>query len=206
MTWFATSANETEALKEHYFPFLAADFDFPSGHYRFWTGIGDLTLDGNSYVGGGDLLGIDIESETSDLNAQRVKFSLSGVDPSSVDENDIDNAFGRNVVLYLGFLHTETRALLATQETYWEGYVDSFRRVDGGAPLIEVSAEHKMALLDRVDGWRYTHEDQQQFYPGDNGLNQVNAIALTKVLWGGFLVMGGAPNGGRTPGRRTFNR
>jgi hypothetical protein len=188
MTWFVTSANELEAAKEHYFPFLAADFDFPSAHYRLWTGAGDLTLSGNSYFGAGQLVKVELESETSELNAQRVTFSLSNVDPSSVDEDDIDGSFGRSVILYLGFLNVETRALLTTPETLWEGRIDSFRRSDGSLPLIEVVAEHRLALLDRTDGWRYTHEHQQQFYAGDNGLNLVNTIALRKVLWGGYLA------------------
>lgn len=47
MTWFQQSANETEANKTHLIMFIAVDFDFPSGHMRMWTGLGDLTI-GNS--------------------------------------------------------------------------------------------------------------------------------------------------------------
>jgi hypothetical protein len=205
MTWFSVSTNETESNKEHYFPFFAADFDFPSGHQRFWTGSGDITLFTNTYIGVGDLVSMDIESETQELNAQRVRFSLSKVDPSTIDETDIDDSFGRDITVYLGFLNVETRALLDTPEIFWEGRNDSFRRSDGGVPVIEVTGEHRMALLDRTDGWRYTHEHQQQFYAGDNGLDQVSTIALRKVLWGGYLVQGGTNTGDNT-GRRTYRR
>ena len=197
MTWFVTSANATEAAKTHYFPFLAVDFDFPSGHYRYWTGIGDLTLSGNVYTGVGDLAKIDGESETTELNAQRRKYSLAGFSPESspgvsdlvvsVDESDIDGSFGRSVTEYLGFLNPETRTLVATPEVFWEGRIDSIGRSDGANPVIEVSTEHRLALLDRIDGWRWTDEHQQQFFPGsgDTGFDQVNAIALKKVIWGG---------------------
>jgi hypothetical protein len=188
VTWFATSANETEAGKERYFAFIAADFDFPSGHERFWTGIGDLTVLGNIYLGAGELVTVDGESESTDLGAQRKRYTLTGVDPSLVAETDIDGSFGRSVVEYLGFLDPDMRQLLAAPEVSWEGRIDSFRRVDGARPIIEVTAEHRLALLDRIDGWRYTHEHQQQFYAGDNGFDQVNAIQLKKVIWGGKLV------------------
>jgi len=190
MTWFADSSNAAEASKAKYFQFLAVDFDFPSGHYRFWSGAGDITLNGNTYSGVGDLVKIDSESDTVELGPQRKKYTLSGVDPTSVDEDDIDGSFGRSVVEYLGFLNPETKQLIANPEIHWEGRIDSFRRVDGQAPIIEVSAEHKMALLDRADDWRYTHEHQQEFFPsaGDTGLDQVNTLPLKKVIWGGKTV------------------
>lgn len=194
MTWFASGVNEVESQRSHYLPFIAVDFDFPSGHIRLWTGIGDLPLLGNTYTGIGDLAKIDGESESADLNLQRRKYILSGVDPTSVDESDITDSFGRSVTEYLGFLDPETRALIATPETYWEGRIDSIRRVDGENPIIEVSSEHRLAILDRTDQWRYTHEHQQQFYPsgGDLGYDQVNAIALKKVVWGGKVADPGA--------------
>lgn len=68
--------------------------------------------------------------------------------------------------------------------------MDSISRSDGETPTIALNAEHRLALLDRIDGWRYTHEHQQQFYPGanDNGFDQVNAIALKKAIWSGRSV------------------
>ncbi len=190
MTWFEQTANQTESLRAKYFPFLAVDFDFPSGHYRFWTGAGDITLNGQTYLGVGDLVKIESESETIELGPQRKKYTLSNVDPTSVDEDDIDGSFGRSVTEYLGFLNPETKQLIANPEISWEGRIDSFRRVDGPNPIIEVSAEHKMALMDRADGWRYTDEHQQEFFPGagDTGYNQVPKLPLKKVIWGGKTV------------------
>ncbi len=185
MTWFASSTNAAEVLKNRYFPFLAVDFDFPSGHYRFWTGSGELTISTDTYLGLGELAEISGDSETVDLGSQRRTYTLSGIDPATVDETDIDGSFGRAVVEYLGFLNYDTRTLIDTPEIFWEGRVDSFRRVDGAKPIIQLVTEHRLAALDRIDGWRFTHEHQQQFYAGDTGLDQVTAIALKKVVWGG---------------------
>jgi len=185
MSWFALSANEVEAGKEHVALFVAVDFDFPSGHSRVWSGMGDLTFGGNTYSGLGQLGKIEVPTEGVGLDAQTKKYQCSGVDPALMLESDIDYSYGRSVTEYFGFFDTETGKLVAVPEINWEGRIDSIRRVDGKEPIIEVSAEHRMVLLQRNDLWRYTQEHQDQFYPGDNGFDQVTVIQLKKVIWSG---------------------
>lgn len=197
MTWFVTSANETEAAKEQYHLFIAVDFDFVGSHLRLWTGTGTLQIGGNNYTGAGDLARIQFNPERSNLTVERKVYQLSGVDPALISESDIDSSFGRPVTEYFGFLNHETQALLATPEINFEGEVSGISRKDGAEPLIECSAEHRLVLLDRTDEWRFTHEHQQQFYPGANdlGLNQMKSLGLNEVLWGGFRVQAGTIGG-----------
>lgn len=197
MTWFASSTNETEAAKSHVLMFVAVDFDFPSGHARFWSGVGDIAINGNTFVGAGTLGAISIPSEGTTLVAEKKTYQLSGVDPSLVAESDLDNCFGRSVIEYFGFLDTETRILVDTPEINWEGRMDVPRRVDGASPLIEVSAEHRLVFLDQADGWRCTHEHQQQFFAGDKGFDQVGTLDGKTVLWGGKRTVVGQKPGGR---------
>ena len=39
-------------------PFFAIDLDFDDGNLRVWTGYGDLTIGGETYLGGGDIMSI----------------------------------------------------------------------------------------------------------------------------------------------------
>jgi len=197
VTWFATSANETEAAKEHYFMFLAASFDFTSGVLRFWSGVGDLVIASNTYLGAGDLATITMPPERVNLTVERKTYQLSGVDPALVSESDLDSSFGRSVTEYFGFINPDTRVLLATPEVNWEGEISNIKRVDGERPLIEVNADHRLVMLDQADGWRYTHEHQQQFYAGDLGFDQVPANDLKEILWGGQRVDPGDGRGMR---------
>lgn len=199
MSWFEESANETEAAKGSYCMFLAVDFDFTSGHQRYWSGIGTITLFGSDYLGTGELGKISVATEHVTLIAETKTFQLSGVDIALVDESDLDNCFGRTVVEYFGFLNPETRQLIANPEEHWIGYMDRGRRVDGAQPIIEINAEHRLALLDRSDGWRYTHEHQQQFYPGDLGFREMPSVETTEVLWGGYRVYPGQPSAPGVP-------
>lgn len=188
MTWFASSTNEAEAAKEHYLMFIATVFDFPSGAIRFWTGIGDLVISANTYLGAGELGSISMPEERSSLTFEPKVYQLSGVDPSLVPEADIDDSFGRSVTEYFGFLNPETRQLLDTPEVNWEGRNDAMRRVDGRSPLIEVRAEHRLVLLDQTDDWCFTHEHQPQFFAGDLGFDQIPTLELKQVKWSGYAV------------------
>lgn len=185
MTWFASSANATEAAKEHYLMFLAASLDFSSGIVRFWSGIGDLSIGGFTYIGAGELVSVSMPTDGVQLVAERKTYRLSGVDPTIIDESDIDDSFGRDIVEYFGFLNPETHALIDTPEINWEGRIDSIRRVDGREPIIEVNGEHRMVFINRPDGWRYTHEHQQLFFAGDLGWDQLAANESKDILWGG---------------------
>lgn len=199
MTWFATSANADEAAKEHYYMFLAVTMDFPSGFVRAWSGGGDLVISGNTYIGLGRLVRVSDVVERSNLTVERKVYQLTGVDPALVPESDIDNSFGRSVTEYLGFI-TAAGQLLATPEVNFEGEISNIRRVDGKEPIIEVNADNRLIMLEQNDGWRYTHQHQQQFYAGDNGFDQVPSLDTREVLWGGKRVSVGGFGGGQRPG------
>jgi len=197
MTWFAVSANETEATKEHYLMFIAVAFDFPSGMIRLWSGIGDLIIGADTYLGAGELARVSWSKETANLTTDRKTYQLAGeqVDPALISESDIDGSFKRSVTEYFGFLTPDLRTLLATPEVNWEGEISNIKRVDGASPAIEVNAESRYIMLDQIDGWRYTHQHQQQFYAGDLGFNQVHTVDTKQVFFGGATVSPGNPRG-----------
>lgn len=203
MTWFTQSSNETEAAKEHVTMFIAVALDFSSGVARFWSGIGELTFGGYTYMGVGYLGTIAPADEHVRNVAEKRAFRLSGVDPSLVSEADIDACYGRSVTEYFGFIDANG-ALVATPETNWEGRMDGIMRRDGDEPVIEVTAESKFALLDQPDGWRFTDEHQQQFFSGDRGFQLVPAVMTATVVWGGSTINPGHGRGvhrGETPYR-----
>jgi hypothetical protein len=192
MTWFASSTNETESAKEHVAMFLAVAIDLPSGIKRFWTGIGDLSFGGNTYTGTGEIGEISMAPDHLQLVAERKTYRLTGIPLSLVIDSDIDGSFGRDITEYFGFLDVNG-VLVATPEINWEGRNDSFRRVDGSAPVIEISAEHRLSLLDKTDNWRYTHEHQQVFYAGDMGFNMTANVTTMNIFWGNYYAK---PGGG----------
>lgn len=204
MTWFQQAANGTEADKEHVCLFIAVAMAFQSATVRIWSGVGELSFGGNSYIGAGEFCGVSAHTEQTALVADKKTFRLTGVDPAIVAEADFDSSFGRSVTEYMGFL-SGSGQLVATPEVNWEGRIDSCRRIDGEVPAIEISAEFRLVLIDRMDGWRYTHEHQQQFFPGDNGFQFVGTLETSELLWGGRRVYPGS-SGGNTSGPHYANQ
>jgi hypothetical protein len=198
--WFYNSANADEAQKTRYAMFIAVSMDFPSAFVRVWSGFGQITILGQVYTGLGYLGRVSSVPERSNLTFERKTYQIAGaeVDPSLISETDLEGSFGRSVTEYLGFLD-ESGALLEDPEVLFEGEISNIRRMDGKESAIEVNAENRLTMLERVDGWRYTHEHQQQFYnvnPEDIGFNQVKVMATREIFWGGARVGGTYEGGG----------
>jgi len=194
MSWFEHSTNETEAGKSRYMPFIAVDFDFLSQHTRVWSGIGTITINGAEYTGVGDLGEINSPPEHTRLVPESKHYALSGVDlidPSRISESDIDNSFGRAVTEYLGFVDPNTWQMVAEPEINWEGRMGVMRRIEGPEPKVTQSAEHRLAIMNAPDGYRYTHEHAQEFFSGELGFREVPGIETKEVLWGGQRVLPG---------------
>lgn len=207
MSWFTDANCEAASLLEHAQIAYAVDFDFPSGHVRYHTGLGDLTIGGNVYTGVGTLGSIDGVPERTNLNSESWKYGLSGVDPSIVPESEIDNCYGRSVIEYEVWINPTTQAVVG-YEINREGRMGKVRRVHGGpTPSIVVSCENRLAILDQADGWRWTDEHQQQFFSGDLGCDQTKNLESKEVLWGGSRIIAGTGpwwrGGGTAPRRGT---
>lgn len=198
MSWFESTPNATEAAKERYYKFLAVSLDFSSGFVRIWSGTGEIQIDGNTYQGFGELCRVSDTEERSNLTVARKTYQLAGVpvDPAQVSEADIEASFGRSVTEYMGFINPDTGALLDAPEINFEGEMSNIRRVFGKEPIIEVNAEHRLIVLDASDGWRGTHEHQQEFYAGDLGFNLQPTNDLRELIWGGRRGFDGAVLGG----------
>src|SRR5215472_13387196 len=65
-------------------PAYLCEIQFASGYQRFWTGIGNLTWNSNTWTGDGTFLGVAQIDQTDDLNAQGVTLNFSGVSSDMV--------------------------------------------------------------------------------------------------------------------------
>lgn len=190
MSWFTDANCEAEAAKENVVLAYAADLDFPNGHVRYSTYIGPLTIAGNVYTGIGSLGSIADVPERMQLTTERWTYLLSCVDPSVVPESEIDNCFGRSVTEYQVWINPDTRTVVG-YEIRREGRMGKVSRRDGASPVIEVSCDTRLSILEQSDAWRYTSEHQAQFFAGDTGLDQVRELDSVTVNWGGQSAHGG---------------
>ena len=75
----------TALLQDEVSLFYAVELDFYNGTtnqsyiVRYWTGVGDKTLNSNTYIGTGNLLSVSGLEEVSDLKATGIILTLMGV-------------------------------------------------------------------------------------------------------------------------------
>lgn len=192
MTWFTDANVQAEFEKEHMALAFAVDLDFLSGHVRLTTWSGDLTVNGQVYGGIGTLGSISNVPDKVGLTADRWTYIASGVDFSLIPESEINNSFRRSVTEYLVVLDPVTHAVIG-YEINREGRISKIRRVDAtDAPVIEISCETRLVILENADNYRFTHEHQQDFFAGDMGLDQVKNLDTTEIIWGGSRLSFGS--------------
>lgn len=163
-------------------PFFAVELLFDSAPIRLWTGTGDATIDGETYIGTGNLLNISSVEETSEIAVRGATITLSGMS-SEVISLALQSPYqGRVCNIYFGVVDGSTYSNL-TQ--IFSGYMDEMN-IDEGAEFgtIELKVENKLVDLERARTRRYTSEYQKSVYPGDKGLEFVESLQDKKVVWG----------------------
>jgi hypothetical protein len=164
-------------------PVFIAELDTSPDPVRCWTGIGTLSFGGNSFLGIGHLGGISPVKETEEIRANELNFQLSGI-PNELITTALSSTYhGRSAKLWLGFLTAAGQLLDAV--LLFSGRMDVMD-IDEGPEMstITVTAESRLADLDRPRVRRYTHEDQAELFPGDLGLEYVAGIQNRELKWG----------------------
>ena len=156
---------------------------FTSGIDYLWTGSGTVAWNGQDWSGQGDLLGVSSITQTSDLSAEGITISLSGINPANVSSTISDVATYVTVDIYLGFL--SGGAIIANPVHVFSGHLDvPTIQDDGDTATISISAENDLLILGRSSMRRYTNDDQQILFPLDTGFQYVPVVQAWKGNWG----------------------
>lgn len=142
------------------------------------------TVPSVNFIGVGNLGGIAPVTETTDLQANGVQLSLSGVPLDVLAESLSQCRQGMPVTLWLGFLDSSGN-VIASPAVAFVGRMDTVS-VDEGAETatITVTAESRVIDLQRPRIRRYTDDDQQRTNPGDLGFQYVPMVQDWNGSWG----------------------
>lgn len=178
-----TATVQTEVEKSEVRPVFLVEFNF-STVLRFWTNLGTLTWDSETWTGSGDILQFNAIQETSKVQSSGISFRVSGTDLTFVSLALTEDVQGRAVNMWLGFVD-EDNAILADPIGPFEYRMDTFSiEDDPPRTAITLSAESYLASLERPRKRRFTHDDQQIEFPSDLGLEYVAAIQNQEITWG----------------------
>src|SRR5262249_26894251 len=110
-------------------PVLLLEFDFSGGTVRTWTGLGNLTWNGNTYLGTGILLKVGTMGDTKAIAAKQFEFTLGGVDSSMLALVMTEQYQGRGARMYLGAVVNN----VAYASQIYGGTMDPIKRDDTGS-------------------------------------------------------------------------
>lgn len=167
-------------------------------YLRYFTGLGSLSWDSKTWLGGGNLLNISPWRETTGLEAVGFSVTISGLPTASLAA--ALQSFRRNAVgkLWLGFL-SAAGAVVADPYLARRGRFERCPiRRNSGTLTIELQYRDLYADLDRPRERRYTPQDQRLRLDTDTGFDQVYQLQDSLEMPGsgaGSLFIGGAGGG-----------
>ncbi|TXH19018.1 MAG: hypothetical protein E6R03_01225 [Hyphomicrobiaceae bacterium] len=198
-----TEAVAAQATADSLVPFLLGAAEFDSGTVRMWSGIGNLIWDGETWLGGGSLLGISEISETREIEARGTSITLSGIPSALLSVALAEDYQDRPLKLWLGFLTPESWGdfssefgddfsrrysggeVIADPVLLFSGRMDVMEISESGETAqITIGVENRLIDLRKVRERRFTPEDQKSVYPDDKGFDFVPVIQDAPLLWG----------------------
>jgi hypothetical protein len=146
---------------------------------RLWTGIGNRSIGGATYIGSGDILQISGLEEAADLSAKGASVTLSGISPSIMSLALGEPYQGRFVRILLGE---------ASQSAYLEVFSGLIDKMDishsGESVTIGLAVESKLVTLQRSNVRRYTSANHKLRYQTDTFFDTVSSLVDKEIVWG----------------------
>lgn len=174
----------TASQSAHVVAVAAVDLDFSSGHVRLNSSPYELTIDSNAYTGAGNLGAISLVEEGSELKSYGMTMKLSGISTSLISIALSEHYQGRDATVYIALLNTTTHAIVGTPLLVWKGRMDTMDITAGQTAEFTLSCESRLVDWERPRIRRYTHEDQQLYYPGDTFFEFVPQMQDFQLVWG----------------------
>ena len=191
------AANLAHIAQDTVWPIALVKFGFGTPVYVH-SGLGNITYDGNTYVGVGDLGGVDGVEESEDISPTEILFTMSAIPSTYINEALDAGSYGDEITMYQGYRGTDG-ALVGDPWIVARGYFEHATIELGSVNKVTIAAQHELAILDERPGRRWTDEDQQAEYAGDTGFSFAADMPNNKLLWGGEVSTVGGGGGGNGP-------
>jgi hypothetical protein len=179
-----TSQMVSELASGSFRPALLVEANFANGPVRVWSGYGPLNWDSRTWLGVGSFGSVSSIEEGSNVEARGTTLSLSGIDPTLLDDVLGHYMPGLPVYVYLA-LFDDNGDVIPDPVIAWAGRMDAPTiSVDSQTATLEIACESYLIDLKVAAIRRYCAEDQQLDYPGDRAFEFVPALQNRSIFWG----------------------
>lgn len=157
-----------------------------SEQLRIWSGVGTLSESGQTWLGVGNLLSIDMVKEGF-LTPQGAKISLSGISSEYLGKALTYPYQNRPGTIYLGFLDPDDGSSVGIMEIF-KGKIDQMVIVEEpNGSTISVSLENSFMDFSRSSGIRLNDAQQRVVSSSDKSLSHLASLQQRVTLWGRVL-------------------
>lgn len=179
-----TSGMVAELTASTFRPFFLFEGIFASSTIRLWDGIGDLSWDGQTWLGNGWFKGLSTVQEDNDVKANGIDVILSGVSLSVVSLILTDSRHSCRGKVYLGAFDSDEE-IVADPYLLFEGALSAPRIDDSpNSSQAVLSYEDDLIMILRSRELRYNQETQQSLFAGDRGFEYVTGLQKWTGFWG----------------------
>jgi hypothetical protein len=173
-----------DALQEANVPYLVlVELNLASGYVRVTNAAHDVTWNGATWIGVGELGAIDAIEETTEFEQNNLSLKMSGIPSNLISIALQENYQGRPVTIRLAPLDSEHQ-FLANPIIVFRGLIDTQNIESGKMCSITLTAQSRLSDWDRPRVRRWNHEDQIAVYPTDRGLEFVQQMVEKQIVWG----------------------
>jgi hypothetical protein len=159
--------------------YYAVEILFAAGPVRLWTGYGTRVIDGQNYIGAGELLSISGLEEVADLSAKSITIALSGAVTDLV-----------SLALQEPYQRRPCRVLFGVIGStdfvqVFSGSLNTMTIADSAeTSSIQVLVDSRLVELDKSSNRRYTAESHRSRFSTDTFFDYVASLQDTQVAWG----------------------
>jgi len=180
-------------------PCVFVFLDFKDDPAYLWSGVGNISWNGHTWLGAGSMGAISSVPETNEIEAQNVVLSLTANYGSLL--SDCISAVRQDTAaqIWFGFV-ADDGSVVADPYQVFLGHLDVPTVTEGGdATTISVTCENPLVDLQRASNRRWTNDDQAIEYPTDTGFNFVASIQEWDGIWGKAGGGTASKSGGGSP-------
>lgn len=184
-----TSAHKAKLAAKVKYVGVIVEIDYTPTPLRVWTGLGEISWDGKTWAGIGQLGGISAITEKVGIRAGQVTLTLGGIPAEHKTIALNDTSQNRSVRIWLATFNVSEGVWTVVDDPglLERGETDVHEIVEEGAEkdtcTIQVTVETPLSRLTIISVLRQTHEDQQLDFPGDRGFEYAAAVAEQVLYW-----------------------
>ena len=161
---------------------FAVEIMAPSAPVRVHTGVGEVVINGELYLGLGSLGSISPSKSDGSTSPKDITLSLALIDSSMLALALNEKMVGSQVQIVMFTYGTDGQ--VKSTAVAFAGKITSVSAVTGDENTVNYSCANELEGWQSICSWRYTEDSHLLRYPDDHGLRCVGEISERTILWG----------------------